>query len=187
MTKYPDPAQFWPVSTFDKAEFLKLYNVEPRLTYAQIAARLGVKWGTMINHLNHMQAMQEIAGRSEAGKLRVTAKAEARLQQVEAMRRTGATWQEIGAELHLSVGWLKTYVGRYRPALFELHAQNLNQTGGGTDHPDHRRLHKPMLAKFGHEPRSDATVAISGHPTAPRLEQLAEELDAEIIRRARVA
>jgi predicted transcriptional regulator len=104
----------------DKAELIKLYNQHPRLTYKEISEKLGIKLGSLGNHLYHLQAMHEIESRGETGKFRLMVEGEARLNRIEDLLKAGSTWQEVGSDLKLTPHWVKTYVGRYRPALFEI-------------------------------------------------------------------
>ena len=107
----------------DKAELIKLYNQRPRRTYQGRSERLNRTLRSLGNYLYHLQAMHEIESRGETGKFRLTVKGEARLDRIEDLLKAGSTWQEVGSDLKLAPHWVKTYVGRHRPALFEIRAK----------------------------------------------------------------
>jgi hypothetical protein len=100
----------------DKDELIRLYHQYPRLMYREVADRMGVTLGLLVNTLHFLQGMDEIVPRRSAPLL-LTAEGDERLKLIGRMRANNASWNEVGAVLGIAPKSARIYLQTHRALL----------------------------------------------------------------------
>jgi transposase-like protein len=103
-----------------RRQIIRFMGKFPRLTYSDIARRMGIPRGTLSTWACQLRCEGVIARRNKTGRVRVpTAETLARLAAAAVARKKGKSWAVIARESGISRQAVYYYIARHAPEMLE--------------------------------------------------------------------